>query len=220
MRKPTVLNALFSTSKQGILAATLMEPDRWWYLSDLARYLGVHHATLQRELTRLTRADLLLSRRDGNRAYFRANPNSPIFPELRILFAKTIGLGDVLRELLQPVAGAVRVAFVYGSVARGAEVSESDIDLMIIGDVSLKDLSPSIREAEDRLHRPVNPKVFRESEFLERLATGTPFIQRVLAEKKLFVMGGESDLERLAQRRANRGPQHHSTRNRRAAPRG
>src|SRR5439155_18187215 len=91
MRRPSTLDALFTVPRQGILAATLMEPERWWYLSDLARHLGVHHATLQRELARLTQAEILLTKRDGNRAYYRANADSPVFPDLRNLLMKTAG---------------------------------------------------------------------------------------------------------------------------------
>src|SRR3954470_15751786 len=119
MRRPSPLDALFTGPKQGILAATLMDPDRWWYLSDLARHLGVHHATLQRELTRLTKAEILLRKKDGNRAYYRANRDSPIFPELRTLIAKTAGLVDELRNILLPFSSSIQVSFVYGSMARG-----------------------------------------------------------------------------------------------------
>ena len=112
MRRPSTLDALFTAPRQGILAATLMEPERWWYLSDLARHLGVHHATLQRELTRLSKAEILQTRRDGNRAYYRANADSPIFPELRNLLMKTAGLVDALREVLRPFEKVVKVAFV------------------------------------------------------------------------------------------------------------
>jgi len=192
-----------------------MEPDRWWYLSDLARHLGVHHATLQRELTRLTKAEILLGKRDGNRAYYRANPDSPIFPELRTLLAKTAGLIDELRDALVPFAKAIRVAFVYGSIPRGAESSASDVDLMIVGDLGLKALAPSLGEAEQRLRRPVNASVYSEKEFAERLNAGGSFLRNVLAKEKLFVLGASDVLEGLARGRSNRDAQTCTRRNRR-----
>src|SRR5439155_25174429 len=180
LRSPSTLDALFTAPRQGILAATLMEPERWWYLSDLARHLGVHHATLQRELARLTQAEILLTKRDGNRAYYRANADSPIFPELRSLLMKTERLVDALRALLRPFDKMVEVALVYGSVARAAEVSESDVDLMIVGRLSLKALAPGLRTAERQLHRAINPIVFGEAEFSKKLASGSPFLRNVL----------------------------------------
>ena len=220
MRRPSTLDALFTAPRQGILAATLMEPERWWYLSDLARHLGVHHATLQRELTRLSKAEILQTRRDGNRAYYRANADSPIFPELRNLLMKTAGLVDALREVLRPFEKVVKVAFVYGSVARAAETSESDVDLMILGRVSLKALAPGLRKAEQRLRRPVNPSVYGEAEFSKKLASGNQFLRNVLDKEKLFVVGTQGDLERLAQGLANRGPQAGSRGNRRTVSSG
>ncbi len=194
-----------------------MEPERWWYLSDLARRLGVHHATLQRELARLSKAEILVTRRDGNRAYFRANPDSPIFPELRALLTKTAGLVDVLREALRPFAKRIESAFVFGSVARSAEASQSDVDLMIIGEVALKDLAPSLRSVEKLIGRPVNPSLYRASEFAKKVASDNHFILEVLDKKKVFVVGTQGDLERMAQGRASRSPRTLARRNRRTA---
>ncbi|MBI5709834.1 MAG: hypothetical protein HZC42_05925 [Candidatus Eisenbacteria bacterium] len=194
-----------------------MEPDRWWYLSDLARELRVHHATLQRELARLTKAEILVSKRDGNRSYYRANEGSPIFPELRSLLAKTAGLADALRVALRPFASAIELAFVYGSVARASEVSGSDVDLFIVGRVGLKDLTPALRKAEQRLRRPVNPTIYARTEFRSKLAAGSPFLSNVLDNEKLFVIGALSDLERLAQGRTNRAPQARTRGHRRAS---
>jgi len=204
MRKTGTLSALFTAPRQGILAATLLEPGHWWYLSDLARHLRVHHATLQRELTRLTKAEILLTKREGNRVYYRANPDSPIFPELRSLLAKTAGLVDELRKALRPVEKSVGVAFVYGSVASATEDSGSDVDLLIVGDVSLKIIAPSIRKAEQRLRRQVNPSVYGAAEFRRRVTSSSHFLRSVLSKKKLFVVGAQDDLERLAQGREDR----------------
>ncbi len=215
MRK--ILDALFTAPRQAILAATLMEPERWWYLSDLARHLGVHHATLQRELARLTEAEILERRREGNRVYYRANLGTPVFPELKGLFAKTAGLVGILREALLPFAQRIRIAFVFGSVAKGTEASESDIDLMIVGDIEVADLIQNIRKAEDRIGRPVNVTVFRKAEFLNRLGRGSHFLASVLDNKKLFVVGSNDDLERLTRERPSRAPYAPASRNRRSA---
>jgi predicted nucleotidyltransferase len=220
MRKTSSLDALFTAPRQGILAATLMEPGRWWYLSDLARHLGVHHATLQRELARLSKAEILLSLRDGNRSYFRANPDSPIFPDLRAMLAKTAGLVIVLRDALRPFEKQIECAFVYGSVARASEASESDVDLMVIGELTLKELAPVLRVAEKTLRRPVNPSLYRASEFARRASSDSPFIAEVLEKEKLFVIGNEGDLERMARSRAPVRPQARARRNRRAASSG
>lgn len=219
MRRPSVLAALFTAPRQGLLVSTLLEPERWWYLSDLARHLGVHHATLQRELGRLSAAGILVTRRDGNRVYYRANADSPIFPELRALLAKTAGLVDLLRESLQPFATRIGSAFVFGSIARASETPESDVDLMIIGEVALRELAPALRKAEKALRRPINPSLYRPAEFVEKVAAGSGFVREVLNEKKLFVVGDQNGLDGLVAGGARRGTQPRPRRDRRTTPR-
>ncbi len=215
MRKPSTLDALFTAPRQGILVATLMQPERWWYLSDLARHLQVHHATLQRELARLSAVEILQTRWDGNRVYYRANQDAPVFPELCALLAKTAGLGDVLRDVLRPFAGKIGFAFVYGSIARAAESVESDVDVMIVGDVSLKTLAPALRAAEKRIGRPVNASLYDAGDFTGKVKAGNHFVLEVLEQPKLFIVGTHDDLEQMAQGWPNRGARPRAHRDRR-----
>ena len=171
-----------------------MCPEQWWYLSELARHLETSASSLQRELASLSASEILLRKRDGNRIYYRANPECPLFPELRGLIAKTTGLVGVLHDALEPLMKRMRVAFVYGSVARHEEGATSDVDLFIVGDVGLKDLAPAIRIAANRLGRPVNPTVYPAREFADKLAAGNLFLRTVLDDDKLFVMGTADDL--------------------------
>src|SRR5437773_7488411 len=113
MRKSKAIDALFPRTRQAILAATLLHPDRWWYLSDLAKHLVVRPSSLQRELAALTSAEILRRRRDGNRVYFQANPDCPFLPELQGLLVKTAGIVDVVRETLAPFAKRIDWAFIY-----------------------------------------------------------------------------------------------------------
>src|SRR5207245_9892775 len=146
MRRKSRIDALFPAIKKTILASMLMRPERWWYLSDLAHQLSVPPSSLQRALAALVGAGILRRRRDGNRVYFQPDPDCPFLPELRGLMTKTAGLLDVLREALAPFASSIRWAFVYGSIARSAERSSSDVDLMVIGQVGLAEIAPAIRK--------------------------------------------------------------------------
>ena len=125
MRTTRAIDALFPRTRQGVLAATLLRPDRWWYLSDLARHLRVPPSSLQRELAALTAAGILRRRRDGNRVYFQPNPECPLFAELQGMLLKTAGLVDVLREALRPLSASIDWAFVYGSIANSQERASS-----------------------------------------------------------------------------------------------
>jgi len=194
MRKSKALDALFPRTRQVILAATLLHPERWWYLSDLARHLGVRPSSLQRELATLVKAGILRQRRDGNRMYFQPNPDCPFLAELQGLMLKTVGLVDVLREVLEPFANRIDWAFVYGSIARSEELASSDVDLMIIGRAGLADITPALRQAERHLNRPVNPTLYSREEFATKLAAGHAFLHAVLDGTKLFILGDPHEL--------------------------
>jgi DNA-binding transcriptional ArsR family regulator len=194
MRKSKAIDAIFPRTRQAVLAATLLRPDHWWYLSDLARHLGVRPSSLQRELATLVEAGILHQRRDGNRMYFQPNPDCPFLPELQGLMVKTVGLLEVLREVLEPLTDRIDWAFVYGSMARSEELSSSDVDLMIIGRVGLADLTTPLRQAERRLNRPVNPTLYSREEFATKLAAGHAFLCAVLAREKLFILGDPHEL--------------------------
>src|SRR5438552_9913189 len=121
MRKPRALATLFPTMRGDVLAATLNQPDKWWYLSELAQFLNTTPSSLQRELKALVDGGILQQRREGTRAYFKAETRSPLFPELRGLIEKTVGLLPTLSHALKPFAGRIDCAFAYGSVARSSE---------------------------------------------------------------------------------------------------
>jgi predicted nucleotidyltransferase len=134
----------------------------------------------------------------GNQVHFQADTGCPIYDDLRNLLKKTVGIVDVLREALAPVAGKVQAAFVYGSVARGDERGGSDLDLMIVGDSKFADVVNALGHAQETLRREINPNLFPPREFRRKLAAHEPFLERVLADKKLFVIGGDDDLGKLA----------------------
>ena len=148
-----------------MLAATLTQPDKWWYLSELAQFLGTTPSSLQRELKTLVDSGILEQRREGTRTYFKAETRSPLFPELRGLLEKTAGLLPTLQQALKPFQARIDCAFVYGSVARRPEHALSDVDLLVIGAVGLAELAPALRKAEGRLGREVNVTSYSAKEF-------------------------------------------------------
>jgi DNA-binding transcriptional ArsR family regulator len=198
MRNASALDALFPKTRQGILAATLVQPEKVWYVSELARRMGVPSSSLQRELQELTKAGILKSHRQGRMVYYQANPDSSFFPELRSLLLKTAGLVDVLRDALKSLAAKIALSFVYGSIASGQERSESDIDLMVIGSVSPADLALPLRRAREQLGREINPTVYSVNEFNRKRAAKDHFLSEVLTGPRLIVLGSENDLGKAA----------------------
>jgi len=205
MRKKRTLDALFPKTRQGILAATLVRPEKAWYAAELARRLGVPSSSLQRELQDLTEASILKTHRQGRMAYYQANADSPLFSDLRGLLLKTAGLADVLRDALKPLVSKLRMVFVYGSIAGAKEQYDSDIDLMIIGAVSPLELAPPLRCARELLGREINPTVFSLAEFEKKQKAKDHFLTRVLDKPVLFVIGNQHELGKIAERRQRQG---------------
>jgi predicted nucleotidyltransferase len=194
MRNIRALDALLPKTRQGILAAMLIQPDKAWYASELARRMKVPSSSLQRELHDLTAAGILKTHRQGRMAYFQANAESPVYPDLRGLLLKTAGLVDVLADALRPLAKKLQLVSVYGSIASGTEQSGSDIDLMVVGTASPEDLAVPLRRARESLGREINPTVYTPAEFNKKRKAKDHFLTRVLDKPRLFVVGSSDDL--------------------------
>ncbi len=165
------------------------------HVREIARRSGLNEATVRQELKRLRQLDLIQGRRDSNRVYYRANTKHPLYIEIHHLVLKTSGLIEVLREAL---SGAdLKVAFVFGSVAKGGAVADSDVDLMVLGDLGLRKLTALIADVSERIGREVNPHVMTEREYRKRLRAGDHFVTHVLSGPKLFVTGDQDDLEAM-----------------------
>lgn len=206
MRKNKGLDALFPKTRQRILGTLLFDPSRSWYLSELARSLGVSPSSLQRELGALVEAGVLERAQDGNRVTFQADPHCPFLGELRGLFLKTAGLRDPLETCLLPFRARIDVAFIHGSMARSQERSASDVDLMVIGDVGLSEIVMGLREVEKLLGRPVNPSVYSRAEVVKKLRAGHHFLESVLGSDKIVILGDERDLESIVGESPSRSP--------------
>lgn len=163
-------------------------------MSGLAQLLGVVPGALQRDLALLVATGILRREKEGRQVYFQADTSCPLFEELRSIMRKTVGLVDVLREALEPLSKELQVAFVYGSFATGTENSRSDVDLMLIGNVTFFDVTIAIGETQGVVMRELNPTVFTAEEFKAKITGKDHFVTSVLANPKLFVVGTEDDL--------------------------
>ncbi len=154
---------------------------------------------MNRELKKLAAAGLLTATRRGNQMLYQANPDSPVFAELRGLIAKTSGVADHVRLVLAPLAGQIHLAFIYGSVARGTEGPGSDVDLLVISDtLSYGDIYSALADAEASIGRPVNPSVYSLSEWRKRVDEENPFVTRVMAQPRILLIGKDSDFNESA----------------------
>ncbi len=190
-----MLRALFtSQARIAILKLLLLNAGNRYYLREVATLAQQPVQAVQRELARFEHAGLLQSAVVGNRRYYQANKESPAFPEMKALFLKTEGLGDLLLGHLRREKDSIAVAFLFGSYVRGEEVASSDIDLMVVGDISARRLARVLGAASEELRREINPVLMRPAELEERVAQRNTFILHVLGEPKIFLVGGEHEL--------------------------
>ena len=198
MRKTNPINALFPKIRQKILAATFLQSEKWWFISELAEHLGTSPSSLQRELESLTESGILRNRREGNRLYFQAETNSPIYLPLRELITQTLGIIEQIDESLSVFSEKIKIAFIYGSIARGEENSLSDVDLMLIGEVKLSEISPILRDLERKFNREINVNCYSLEELQKKIEAGNHFLTAVIKGKKIFLVGDENELEQFS----------------------
>ncbi len=166
------------------------------HLREIQRRAGLSLGTMQQELRKLKRLGLLSSRADGNRLSYQVNRGHPLYPEIHRLVLKTGGLADVLRSTLRDPK--IEWAFVFGSIARGEETPGSDVDLMVVGDLGLRGATNLLSGVADQIGREINPHVLGRAELMKRKAARDPFLTRLLAEPKIFVVGDLREFEDLA----------------------
>ena len=169
--------------------------DEELHVRELQRRSGLNDSTIRQELRKLVRLDLVKGRKDSNRVYYTANRSNPLYPELRSLVLKTIGLVDILRAVLQD--DRIQMAFVFGSIAEGKETADSDVDLFIIGNLGLRTVSKLLSGPSRKIGREINPHVMIAKEFRNRIETGEHFISSVIESQKLFIIGNENDLKTM-----------------------
>ena len=190
------IDAIFPKVRAEILRLLFADPAKELHLRELSRRSNLTIGTIQQEVGRLKKADLLTSRRDGNRLYYRANTQHPIFPELQRIALKTTGLREQLVDALVDVPG-IEMAFVFGSSAAGTTGAASDVDLLVVGAVGLRGLAPRLRPLASSLGREINPHVLSPETLSAKARSGDAFIANVLAAPKIWITGDADELGKL-----------------------
>lgn len=162
---------------------------------------GISAGSLHRELKAMAESGLLLRERAGNQVFYRADTGCPIYEELASIFRKTLGLATLLQSALSELSDRIDIAFVFGSMASGRQASGSDVDVCVLGEVSLLEVVKALASMQETLGREINPVVMTTEKFVERLVKRDRFATRVLSEPKVFVLGDEDELAELVEGR-------------------
>ena len=192
-----MLRKLFSSRvRVEILSVFLMNPERELYLREIARPTGEDYKNVSMELRNLEGIGLMSSRNEGNLKYFSINKEFIIYEELKSIFMKTRGAVGILREAVS-MKRDIDYAFIYGSFATGEERAGSDIDLMVIGRISLEEVLALLRGPEETLSREINVSLYDLQEIRKRVKDHDPFIMEVLEGSKIMLIGDENELRRI-----------------------
>ena len=187
-------DALFSATQQRVLALLFGQPGRSFFTNELIGLVGAGSGAVQREVRRLVESGLVTVTPIGSQKHYQANPAAPIFDELRGIVTKTLGPAEVLRAALLPLGDKIRLALVYGSVAKFSDTAHSDIDLLIVSDVlTLEQVYAALSPVEQELGRRVSPALYTVAEYRRRRMDGNPFLTKVLAGEYVLLTGNADD---------------------------
>jgi len=191
-RRTSLADALFSATQQRVLGLLFGQPDRTFFATEIIKRTRSGSGAVQRELARLTDSGLVVVSRIGNQKHYQASRSSPVFDELRAIVMKTVGMVEPLRAALDPLSRKIDLALIYGSVAKGEDHAESDIDVVIVADdLRLEDLYARLSPAERKIGRKISPTLYTREEFRRRRRGRNAFLEKVLSGDRILLMGSE-----------------------------
>ena len=189
-RGSALADALFTSSQQKVFALLFGQPDREFYVTEIIALAGCGRGAVQRELTKLAQCGLAITSQVGNRKYYQANRDAPLFEEICGIVRKTVGVEEAIRDALSLLADRLTLAVLFGSVARRADTAASDIDLLLVSDeLELETVYSTLEPVEKLLGRRINPMLYTTEEFRHRYEDKAGFVMRVLDAPHFVLMG-------------------------------
>ena len=184
---------LFGKTRRAVLTALFLDPEREFRLRELSRRTGISAGSVQHELKQLVSADLVRRKTKNGQITYRANGACPVFNELVAIVEKTSGIDALLREALRPFVDTIFLAFIYGSIAKGENRARSDVDVLVVGSISFRELVGALAPVEEKVGREISPRLYTRKEFQARLKKKDPFLVAVMNERKVVLIGEADD---------------------------
>jgi len=199
--KEDISQTLFGKTRRAVLSLLYSHVDEAFYLRQIVRVAGVGLGAVQRELKLLSDAGIIQRIVRGRQVYYQANPQCPVFGELKALVIKTVGIAAIVQAALAPLADRIRIAGIYGSIARSEERRGSDVDLLVVGKVTFAEIVSVLDQAQKTINREINPTVYPVDEFQSKLSAGHHFLSTIVEKPMFFLFGDKRELARLAKKR-------------------
>lgn len=191
---PALIELLFKDYRRRVLGLLLLHPESAYHVREIARLTGTVAGTLHKELSKLAEVGLLQKLMQGNQVLYQANRQSLIFEELASILRKTSGIAEVLADTLKPHLQQIECALVFGSIASGKATATSDIDVLIVGNLSFGDAVKALYPVQDVLAREINPKLYTLNEWRQAQQENTVFVQELLTKPHIKIIGDMDDL--------------------------
>lgn len=197
------IELMFGVYRRQLLATLLLRPDERFHVRELGRMTGIPVGSVHRELKAMAESGLLQREHEGNQVFYQANQACSIYNELAAILRKTIGLASLLQDALSSVTRDIEVVFVFGSMASGSQTQASDVDILVLGEVSLLNVVTALSPVQAVLGREINPVVLTVEKLIAQIKKKDRFATRVLEEPKIFVIGGEDEFTKLVEDKAS-----------------
>ncbi|MEM7054144.1 MAG: nucleotidyltransferase domain-containing protein [Pseudomonadota bacterium] len=190
----SMADALFSGTRQKLLGLLFGQPEREYSLSELIRLARAGSGAVQREIARLVDSGLISVQTQGRLKRYRANSESPIFEELCAISRKILRPGEQIAKALEPVQDQIEIALLYGSVAKGTDRADSDIDLLLVSDtLMLEEVFEHLQPAERELGRTIHPTLYTSAEYAQRKQQTSGFVPAVLAGRHEILFSASNE---------------------------
>jgi len=199
--KEDISQTLFGKTRRAVLSLLYSHVDEAFYLRQIVRVAEVGLGAVQRELKLLSDAGIIQRIVRGRQVYYQANTQCPVFGELKALVIKTVGIAAIVQAALAPLADRIRIAGIYGSIARSEEHRGSDVDLLVVGKVTFAEIVSALDQAQKTINREINPTVYPVNEFQSKLSAGHHFLSTIVEKPMFFLFGDKRELARLAKKR-------------------
>ncbi len=155
-----------SKTRIKVLTRFFFNPRTQSYLRELAREFNVSTNAVREELNQLTKAGLLNSQREGRQVQYMANVEHPLFPELKSIVSKVMGIDRVVDGIVNRL-GDLERAYVIDDYAEGKDTGI--IDLVLVGNIDQYHLNDLSRKTERYIKRKIRSLVLSREEYGELL---------------------------------------------------
>ena len=180
-----------------ILKLFFRDQEKEYYFREIAKKLNKEPSHDQKYLDKLVEDKILLDERRGNMRFFRLNKEYPLYEEIKSIISKTIGLENELKELVDKLDN-VECAFIFGSVAKGTENSNSDVDLMLVGNINQDSLTTAISSLEGKIAREINYHIYSSQEIVKKIEEHDGFMTNIFLSPIIKLKGNPYDLARIS----------------------